>query len=89
MAHSDTSDNVRLCFFTGCDNDVVCIEVYVRYRREPIHVEHSGLCATHAVSEGIRILDHCECSTVHDIVSTMAPMDMDRAVADNLRRRSE
>jgi len=83
------ASDLHLCFFDGCSNDVVCVEVYVRYRREPIHVEHSGICATHAVSEGIRILDNCVCSEGNDQLPALAQMDMDRAIADNLRSRSE
>ena len=81
-----STGNVYHCFFDGCRNDVVCVEVYHSYRREPIHAEHSGICASHAMREGIRILAHCMCDTVYDQLPALAPVDMGESVTADICR---
>ena len=81
-----STSTVHHCEFDGCSNDVVCVEVYVRYRRESLYEGHRLFCATHAVSEGIRLRDNCMCDTVHGELQELAPLDMGGSVAADICR---
>ena len=67
---------IRSCIIDGCRNDVVCIEVHVRYRREPIHEIHSTICATHAVGEGLRVAFDCDRHPFDREFQELAQVDM-------------
>ena len=89
MEHYDTRANsTDGCIVDGCSLDVVCLDVHIRYRREPIASIHSTVCATHAVSEGLRVGYHCD-SHSQDTASTEAEVDMDWDVAAYLRSRNQ
>ena len=87
MAHSDTRiDDVRSCVIDGCSNDVVCVEVYVRHRRQPLHAIHRLICTTHAVSEGIGTLDDHVCDETIDAYIMDESRDLERAMSDDISR---
>ena len=84
MAHSGISLNVYSCLVDGCSNDLVCIEVHIRNRREPLYVGHRQFCTTHAVSQGIRILGDHVCDAREHEAKMDEAYDMERTVSDDI-----
>ena len=80
---------IRSCVIDGCRNDVVCLEVYIRNRREPLHEIHSRVCATHAISEGFRVAMHCDSHAFDIPFDTDEAFYVDGAIVDDIRRSFE
>jgi hypothetical protein len=74
------------CVIDGCSDDVVCFEVYIRHRREPLYEVHRDICAKHAVSEGFRIGFDCDHDTPEYASTLDADSVLDSAVLADLMR---